>query len=179
MNTAGVLTVRATAVGRRTALAQIAAQVAAAQAGKGGAQRLADRVSAVFVPIVIGIAAATFLGWWLIAANPIGGLTAAVAVVVVACPCALGLATPVAIMVGTGRGAQLGILVKGLEVLERTRTITTVIFDKTGTLTHGRMILHEIVPAAGTTSRRAPHECGCGRSRQPAPDRTGDRHGRP
>ena len=151
MNTAGVLTVRATAVGQRTALAQIAAQVAAAQAGKGGAQRLADRVSAVFVPIVIGIAAATFLGWWLIAANPIGGLTAAVAVVVVACPCALGLATPVAIMVGTGRGAKLGILVKGLEVLERTRTITTVIFDKTGTLTHGRMILHEIVPAAGTT----------------------------
>jgi len=151
MNTAGVLTVRATAVGQRTALAQIAAQVAAAQAGKGGAQRLADRVSAVFVPIVIGIAAATFLGWWLIAANPISGLTAAVAVVVVACPCALGLATPVAIMVGTGRGAKLGILIKGLEVLERTRTITTVIFDKTGTLTDGRMILHEIVPAAGTT----------------------------
>ena len=151
MNTAGVLTVRATAVGQRTALAQIAAQVAAAQTGKGGAQRLADRVSAVFVPIVIGIAAATFLGWWLIAANPIRGLTAAVAVVVVACPCALGLATPVAIMVGTGRGAKLGILVKGVEVLERTRTITTVVFDKTGTLTEGRMILHEIVPAAGTT----------------------------
>jgi heavy metal translocating P-type ATPase len=151
MNTAGVLTVRATAVGQRTAVAQIAAQVAAAQAGKGGAQRLADRVSAVFVPIVIGIAAATFLGWWLIAANPIRGLTAAVAVVVVACPCALGLATPVAIMVGTGRGAKLGILVKGLEVLERTRSITTVIFDKTGTLTDGRMILHEIVPATGTT----------------------------
>jgi cation-transporting ATPase V/Cu+-exporting ATPase len=151
MNTAGVLTVRATAVGQHTALAQIAAQVAAAQAGKGGAQRLADRVSAVFVPIVIGIAAATFLGWWFIAANPIRGLTAAVAVVVVACPCALGLATPVAIMVGTGRGARLGILVKGIEVLERTRTITTVVFDKTGTLTDGRMILHEIVPAAGTT----------------------------
>jgi copper-transporting P-type ATPase V len=151
MNTAGVLTVRATAVGRRTALAQIADQVAAAQAGKGGAQRLADRVSAVFVPIVIGIAAATFLGWWLIGANPIRGLTAAVAVVVVACPCALGLATPVAIMVGTGRGAKLGILVKGLDVLERTRAITSVIFDKTGTLTDGRMILHEVVPVAGTT----------------------------
>jgi copper-transporting P-type ATPase V len=151
MNIAGVLTVRATAVGQRTALAQIAVQVAVAQAGKGGAQRLADRVSAVFVPIVIGIAAATFLGWWLIGANPIGGLTAAVAVVVVACPCALGLATPVAIMVGTGRGAQLGILVKGLDVLERTRAITTVIFDKTGTLTDGRMILHEVVPLAGTT----------------------------
>ena len=151
MNTAGVLTVRATAVGQRTALAQIAAQVAAAQAGKCGAQRLADRVSAVFVPSVIGIAAATFLGWWLFAADPIRGLTAAVAVVVVACPCALGLATPVAIMVSTGRGAKLGILVKGVEVLERTRTITTVIFDKTGTLTEGRMILHDIVPAAGTT----------------------------
>ena len=151
INTAGVLTVRATGVGQRTALAHIAAQVAAAQAGKGGAQRLADRVSAVFVPSVIGIAAATFLGWWLFAADPIRGLTAAVAVVVVACPCALGLATPVAIMVGTGRGAKLGILVKGVEVLERTRTITTVIFDKTGTLTEGRMILHDIVPAAGTT----------------------------
>ncbi|HEY1840707.1 MAG TPA: heavy metal translocating P-type ATPase [Mycobacterium sp.] len=151
VNTAGVLTVRATAVGQRTALAQIAAQVAAAQAGKGGAQRLADRVSAAFVPTVIGIAAATFLGWWLIAASPIRGLTAAVAVVVVACPCALGLATPVAIMVGTGRGAKLGILVKGVEALERTRTITTVIFDKTGTLTDGRMTLHEMVPVAGTT----------------------------
>jgi copper-transporting P-type ATPase V len=103
------------------------------------------------LPTGIGIAAATFLGWWLIGANPIRGLTAAVAVVVVACPCALGLATPVAIMVGTGRGAKLGILVKGLEVLERTRSITTVIFDKTGTLTDGRMILHEVVPATGTT----------------------------
>src|ERR1700744_1693052 len=151
MNIAGVLTARATAVGQRTALAQIAGQVAAAQAGKGDAQRLADRVSAVFVPIVIGIAAATFLGWWLIGANPIRGLTAAVAVVVVACPCALGLATPVAIMVGTGRGAKLGILVKGLDALERTRAITTVIFDKTGTLTDGRMILHEVVPVAGTS----------------------------
>ncbi|HEY2088469.1 MAG TPA: heavy metal translocating P-type ATPase [Mycobacterium sp.] len=151
MNIAGVLTVRATAVGKRTALAQIAGQVAAAQAGKGGAQRLADRVSAAFVPTVIGIAAATFLGWWLIAANPFRGLMAAVAVVVVACPCALGLATPMAIMVGTGRGAKLGILVKGVEALERTRTITRVIFDKTGTLTDGRMTLHEIVPVAGTT----------------------------
>jgi copper-transporting P-type ATPase V len=152
VNTVGVLTVRATAVGARTALAQIVTQVAAARAGKGSAQRLADRVSAVFVPIVIAIAAATFLGWWLIVANPIRGLIAAVAVVIVACPCALGLATPVAIMVGTGRGAKLGILIKGVEVLERTRTITTVIFDKTGTLTEGRMVLSEIMPAAGTTS---------------------------
>src|SRR5277367_5906013 len=135
MNTAGVLTVRATAVGQRTALAQIAAQVAAAQAGQGGAQRLADRVSAVFVPSVIGIAAAAFLGWWLIAADPIRGLTAAVAVVVVACPCALGLATPVAIMAGTGRGASLGLLIRSAEILERSQDLDTIVLDKTGTLT--------------------------------------------
>jgi copper-transporting P-type ATPase V len=152
VNTAGVLTVRATAVGARTALAQIVTQIAAARAGKGVAQRLADRVSAVFVPIVIGIAFTTFFGWWLVAADPIRGLTAAVAVVIVACPCALGLATPVAITVGTGRGAKLGILIKGVEVLERTRTVTTVIFDKTGTITEGRMIVDQIVPAADTTA---------------------------
>ncbi len=148
VNTSGVLTVRATAVGSQTALAQIVSLVSAAQAGKGHAQRLADRISAVFVPTVIGLALATFAAWWLLAGDPVGGLVAAVAVLIVACPCALGLATPVAIMVGTGRGARLGILIKGVEVLERTRKITTVVFDKTGTLTRGEMSLTDVVPGA-------------------------------
>lgn len=150
VNTSGVLTVRATKVGSDTALAQIVSLVSAAQAGKGQAQRLADRISAVFVPAVILIALATFTAWWLLAGDPVGGLIAAVAVLIVACPCALGLATPVAIMVGTGRGASLGILIKGVEVLERTRKITTVVFDKTGTLTRGDMALTDTEAAAGT-----------------------------
>jgi cation-transporting ATPase V len=145
VNTSGVLTVRATAVGGATALAQIVSLVSAAQAGKGQAQRLADRISAVFVPTVIGLALVTFGVWWLWLGDPVGGLVAAVAVLIVACPCALGLATPVAILVGTGRGARLGILIKGVEVLERTRTITTVVFDKTGTLTRGEMALTDVV----------------------------------
>ena len=150
VNTSGVLTVRATAVGAQTALAQIVALVAAARTGKGQAQRLADRISAVFVPVVIGIALAAFAAWWLIGHDPARGLTAAVAVVIVACPCSLGLATPVAIMAGTGRGARLGIVIKGVEVLERTRKITTVVFDKTGTLTRGDMTLTDTVPGPGT-----------------------------
>lgn len=150
VNTSGVLTVRATAVGSDTALAQIVSLVSAAQAGKGQAQRLADRISAIFVPAVILIALATFAAWWLLAGDPVAGLIAAVAVLIVACPCALGLATPVAIMVGTGRGASLGILIKGVEVLERTRKITTVVFDKTGTLTRGDMALTDTEPGAGT-----------------------------
>jgi len=150
VNTSGVLTVRATAVGAHTALAQIVALVSAARTGKGRAQRLADRISAIFVPAVIGIALATYAGWWLIAGDPVKGLVAAVAVVIVACPCSLGLATPVAIMAGTGRGARLGILIKGVEVLERTRKITTVVFDKTGTLTRGEMTLTDTVPGTGT-----------------------------
>ncbi|WP_366942370.1 heavy metal translocating P-type ATPase [Amycolatopsis sp.] len=150
VNTSGVLTVAATAVGAHTALAQIVAMVSAAQTGKGQAQRLADRISAVFVPTVIALAAATFLGWWLIGGDPVAGLVAAVAVLIVACPCALGLATPVAIMVGTGRGAKMGILIKGVEVLERTREITTVVFDKTGTLTRGEMSLTDVHPADDT-----------------------------
>ncbi|HWN31168.1 MAG TPA: heavy metal translocating P-type ATPase [Pseudonocardia sp.] len=149
VNTSGVLTVRATAVGAATALAQIVSLVTAAQAGKGAAQRLADRVSSVFVPTVFLIAAGTFAGWWLLGHDPVKGLIAAVAVLIIACPCALGLATPVAIMVGTGRGAKLGILIKGVEVLERTRTITTVVFDKTGTLTRGQMSLTEVITADG------------------------------
>lgn len=150
VNTSGVLTVRATAIGSDTTLAQIVSLVSAAQAGKGRAQRLADRISAVFVPIVILIAVATFTAWWLLVGDPIAGLIAGVAVLIVACPCALGLATPVAIMVGTGRGASLGILIKGVEVLERTRKITTVVFDKTGTLTRGEMALTDVIAEDGT-----------------------------
>ncbi|MGH8930918.1 MAG: heavy metal translocating P-type ATPase [Egibacteraceae bacterium] len=150
VNTSGVLTVRATAVGAETALAQIVRLVSQAQAGKGQAQRLADRISAIFVPVVIGIAMLTFAGWWLLAGDPVKGLISAVAVLIIACPCALGLATPVAIMVGTGRGAQMGILIKGVEMLERTRKITTVMFDKTGTLTKGEMSLTDTVPGSGT-----------------------------
>jgi cation-transporting ATPase V/Cu+-exporting ATPase len=150
LNTSGGLTVRASAVGADTALAQIVALVSAAQTGKSATQRLADRISAVFVPTGIALAAATFLGWSLLAADPTAGLVAAVAVLIVACPCSLGLAIPVAIMVGTGRGANLGILIKGVEVLERTRRISTVVFDKTGTLTTGTMTLTDIEPAAGT-----------------------------
>jgi heavy metal translocating P-type ATPase len=151
LNAGGVLTVRATAVGADTALAQIVRLVEQAQAGKGQAQRLADRIAAVFVPAVLAVAALTFAGWWLAAGDPVKGLTAAVAVLIIACPCALGLATPTAIMVGTGRGAELGILIKSVEVLERTRQVTTVVFDKTGTLTRGRMALTDAVPGHGTT----------------------------
>ena len=145
VNTSGVLSVRAIAVGADTALAQIVRLVEEAQASKGAVQRLADRVSAVFVPVVLAIALASFTGWWLLAGDPTAGLLAAVAVLIIACPCALGLATPTAIMVGTGRGAELGVLIKGVEVLERTRKITTVVFDKTGTLTRGEMALTDVV----------------------------------
>jgi cation-transporting ATPase V len=146
VNTDGLLTVRATAVGADTALAQIVRLVEQAQGGKAPIQRLADRVSAVFVPAVVGVAAATFAGWALIAANPIAGMTAAVAVLIIACPCALGLATPTAIMVGTGRGADMGILVKGGEVLEASKKVDTVVFDKTGTLTRAQMQLTDVIP---------------------------------
>jgi copper-transporting P-type ATPase V len=148
VNTSGVLTVRATQVGAETALAQIVRLIEDAQASKGHIQRLADRVAGVFVPVVIAIALATFAGWTLLAGDPQGGLVAAVAVLIIACPCALGLATPTAIMVGTGRGAELGVLIKSVEVLERTRRITTVVFDKTGTLTRGEMALTDTVAAA-------------------------------
>jgi copper-transporting P-type ATPase V len=149
VNTSGVLTVRATAVGADTALAQIVRLVEQAQAGKGELQRLADRISAVFVPLVMAAAALTFTGWALLGGDPVKGLVAGVAVLIIACPCALGLATPTAIMVGTGRGAELGVLIKSVEVLERTRRITTVVFDKTGTLTRGQMALTDVVPAEG------------------------------
>jgi P-type Cu+ transporter len=149
VNEGGRLVVRATRVGSDTQLAQMARLVTEAQSGKAEVQRLADRVSGVFVPFVIALAAGT-LGFWL---GADGGttlaFTAAVAVLIIACPCALGLATPTALLVGTGRGAQLGILIKGPEVLESTRRIDTVVLDKTGTVTSGRMALVEVVPADG------------------------------
>ena len=144
-NTSGVLTVRATAVGADTALSRIVQMVERAQAGKADLQRLADRVAGVFVPTVIGVATLTFLGWWLLVGNPSSGFAAAIAVLVIACPCALGLATPTAIMVGTGRGADLGVLIRSVETLERVREVTTVVFDKTGTITRGEMRLVDVV----------------------------------
>ncbi len=145
----GRLVVRATRVGSDTQLAQMAKLVEDAQNGKAQVQRLADRISGIFVPIVLLIAAGT-LGFWLGTGNgPTAAFTAAVAVLIIACPCALGLATPTALMVGTGRGAQLGILIKGPEVLESTRSVDTVVLDKTGTVTTGRMTLREVVADDG------------------------------
>jgi P-type Cu+ transporter len=149
INTFGRLVVRATKVGADTALAQIARLVESAQSGKAPVQRLADRVSAVFVPVVIGISLATLAGWLLLGASASAAFTAAVAVLIIACPCALGLATPTALLVGTGRGAQLGIVIKGPEVLEQTRTIETIVLDKTGTVTEGRMELAAVTPLDG------------------------------
>ncbi|GAB4063917.1 heavy metal translocating P-type ATPase [Angustibacter speluncae] len=149
VNAGGRLVVRATRVGADTQLAQMARLVEQAQTGKAQVQRLADRVSGVFVPVVIALSVAT-LGFWLGTGSGAGAaFTAAVAVLIIACPCALGLATPTALMVGTGRGAQLGILLRGPEVLEQTRTVDTVVLDKTGTVTTGVMALREVVPAEG------------------------------
>jgi len=131
-------------VGEETALAQIARMVAEAQSGKAPIQRLVDRISGVFVPIVLGVALATLAGWLAVTGDATAAFSASVAVLIIACPCALGLATPTALMVGTGRGAQLGILIKGPEILERTRRITTIILDKTGTVTEGRMELADV-----------------------------------
>ena len=146
INTSGRLVVRATKVGADTALAQIARLVEQAQAGKASVQRLVDRISAIFVPVVILVALATLGGWLLSGASASTAFTAAVAVLIIACPCAMGLATPTALMVGTGRGAQLGILIKGPEVLEQTRRISTIVLDKTGTITEGRMRLVAALP---------------------------------
>ncbi|RBY88027.1 heavy metal translocating P-type ATPase [Blastococcus sp. TBT05-19] len=154
VNAGGRLVVRATRVGSETQLAQMARLVEDAQNGKADVQRLADRVSAVFVPVVLALAAAT-LGFWIGAGAGLPtAFTAAVAVLIIACPCALGLATPTALMVGTGRGAQLGILIKGPEVLESTRRVDTVVLDKTGTVTTGQMTLLDVVPADGEDADR-------------------------
>jgi Cu+-exporting ATPase len=149
VNIGGRLIVRATRVGADTQLAQMVRLVTQAQAGKAPVQRLADRVSAVFVPVVLVIAVATLIGWLASGASAASAFTAAVAVLIIACPCAMGLATPTAILVGTGRGAQLGILIKGPEVLENTRRVDTVILDKTGTVTTGKMTLTDVVVVPG------------------------------
>lgn len=145
VNTSGTLVVRATRVGAGTTLSRIAQVVTAAQAAKAPVQRLADRVSSVFVPTVLALAALTFLGWLATGHNAQAAITAAVAVLVIACPCALGLATPTALLVGTGRAAQLGVVIRGPEVLESTRRIDTVVLDKTGTVTTGVMHLAQAV----------------------------------
>ncbi|MFJ1512064.1 heavy metal translocating P-type ATPase [Cellulosimicrobium funkei] len=152
VNAAGALLVRATRVGEETTLAQIGRLVSQAQTGKAPVQRLADRISAVFVPVVLVLAVGTLAAWLLAGAGTQLAFTAAVAVLIIACPCALGLATPTALLVGTGRGAQLGVLIKGPEILESTRRVDTVVLDKTGTVTQGAMALEAVV----TPSGRAP-----------------------
>jgi Cu+-exporting ATPase len=151
VNTYGRLVVRATRVGADTALAQIGRLVEAAQSGKAPVQRLADRVSAVFVPVVIVLSLLTLGGWLAFGASAAAAFTAAVSVLIIACPCALGLATPTALMVGTGRGAQLGILINGPEILEQTRRVDTIVLDKTGTVTEGKMELAELALLNGAT----------------------------
>ena len=151
VNSYGRLVVRATRVGADTALAQIARLVEAAQSGKAPVQRLADRVSEIFVPVVILLALVTLAGWLVSGASAAKAFTAAVAVLIIACPCALGLATPTALLVGTGRGAQLGIVVKGPEILERTRRVDTIVLDKTGTVTSGRLELAGVALLDGAT----------------------------
>ena len=160
VNTSGILLVRATAVGEGTTLARIGQMVTAAQAGKAPVQRLADKISGVFVPIVLVLSAATLAGWLLTGHSPQAAFTAAVAVLVIACPCALGLATPTALLVGSGRAAQLGVVIKGPEVLESTRALDTMVMDKTGTVTQGRMSLEveacqEVGAGAGTSADAA------------------------
>ncbi|WP_418278040.1 heavy metal translocating P-type ATPase [Isoptericola jiangsuensis] len=155
VNTSGHLLVRATRVGSETTLAQIGRLVSQAQTGKAPVARLADRISAVFVPVVLVLAVATFAGWLVAGAGLQFAFTAAVAVLIIACPCALGLATPTALLVGTGRAAQLGIVVKGPEVLESTRRVDTVVLDKTGTVTQGAMALESVEAADGVDAGEA------------------------
>ena len=164
VNTSGALLVRATAVGEGTTLARIGRMVTAAQAGKAPVQRLADKISGVFVPVVLVLSAATLAGWLLTGHSPQAAFTAAVAVLVIACPCALGLATPTALLVGSGRAAQLGVVIKGPEVLESTRALDTMVMDKTGTVTQGRMSLDveacREVSGADPASSQAPDAAG-------------------
>ncbi|MCC0098107.1 heavy metal translocating P-type ATPase [Streptomyces flavotricini] len=160
VNTSGRLVVEATRIGADTQLARMARLVEDAQNGKAEVQRLADRISGIFVPVVLVLALGTWVSWLLITDDPTAAFTAAVAVLIIACPCALGLATPTALMVGTGRGAQLGILIKGPEVLESTRRVDTVVLDKTGTVTTGRMTLTGAVPAEGVDAHELLHLAG-------------------
>jgi Cu+-exporting ATPase len=152
VNIDGLLVIETTAIGAETVLAKIIRLVEGAQASKAPIQRLADRVSAVFVPVVLAIALVTFALWWALAGDPTQAILNAVAVLVIACPCALGLATPTAIMAGTGIAARHGILIRDAEALERAHAVTEVAFDKTGTLTEGRPRLTSIVPAPGTSA---------------------------
>ena len=154
INTSGFLQVRATRVGDDTELARMAALVERAQTGKSDAQRLADRISGIFVPIVIAIAIVTFAAWIVFDGSVTIAFQAAVATLIIACPCALGLATPTALLVGTGRGAQLGLLISGPEVLEHSRSLDTVVLDKTGTLTTGQMQVAAVWPESGTTEHK-------------------------
>jgi P-type Cu+ transporter len=164
VNTHGRLVVEATRVGADTQLAQVARMVEAAQSGKAAVQRLADRVSAVFVPIVIALAVAT-LGFWIGQGSGLSfAVTSAVAVLIIACPCALGLATPTALLVGTGRGAQLGIVIRGPEVLESARQIDTIVLDKTGTVTEGRMAVAAVTAGAGITTAEVINAAGSAES---------------
>ncbi len=171
INTSGRLIVRATRVGSDTTLAHMGRLVSQAQSGKARIARLADRISAVFVPVVLVIAVLTFAAWMLLAGDPQGAFTAAVAVLVIACPCALGLATPTALLTGSGRGAQLGILIRGPEVLEDTRTVNTIVLDKTGTVTSGRLSVSgvdvlgrfgrsEVLRLAGAVEAASEHPIG-------------------
>ncbi|WP_329410103.1 heavy metal translocating P-type ATPase [Streptomyces sp. NBC_00704] len=153
VNAGGRLVVEASRIGADTRLARMARLVEEAQNGKAEVQRLADRISGIFVPVVLLIAVAVFGGWLLATGDTVAAFTSAVAVLIIACPCALGLATPTALLVGTGRGAQLGILIKGPEVLESTRRVDTVVLDKTGTVTTGRMTLHDVWAADGVDER--------------------------
>ncbi|MDQ6753490.1 MAG: heavy metal translocating P-type ATPase [Actinomycetota bacterium] len=168
VNTSGRLLVRATRVGSETTLAQMGRLVSQAQSGKAPIARLADRISAVFVPIVLGLAVLTFILWLVFTGNLQAAFTAAVAVLVIACPCALGLATPVGLLTGTGRGAQLGILIRGPQVLEDTRTVDTILLDKTGTVTNGKLAVtrtlsvgalteHEVLRLAGSIEGASEH----------------------
>ncbi len=183
INVGGRLVIRATSVGADTALAQIALLVTEAQSGKAPVQRLADRVAGVFVPVVIALALGTLAYWLVDGAGMSFAFAAAVAVLIIACPCALGLATPTALLVGTGRGAQLGIVIRGPEILESTRQVDTVVLDKTGTVTTGTMALDEIVTVDGVDPRGGAALRRCARvgvraSRRPC-DRGGGRRSAP
>ena len=175
VNASGRLVVEATRVGSETALAQIARLVSEAQGSKAPVQRLADRVSAIFVPIVIVIALGTLAVWLLTGHAADDAFTAAVAVLIIACPCALGLATPTAIMVGTGRGAQLGIVIKGGEVLEATRRVDVAVLDKTGTVTTGRMTLVGAEVAPGVDAAALGRIVASAEDASEHPDRAGRR----
>ena len=179
INTSGALLVRATRVGEGTTLARIGAMVTAAQAGKAPVQRLADRISGVFVPAVLGIAALTLVGWLVAGASVQNALTASVAVLVIACPCALGLATPTAILVGSGRAAQLGVVIRGPEVLESTRSLDTIVLDKTGTVTTARMSLDAAASAGIGTDGAESGQWGRSAGQSPAPSGAGAPSGAP